>query len=336
MVSELAFGAMTIGTTHTNAWGLPTADFDESMNLMNEYHARGGYFFDTADVYGFGDSESVLGKWMSGKNREHLVIATKGRGRHGTGANDCGLSRKHLTAALNGSLERLKTDYVDIYQVHTYDVDTPLRETLSTLNDLVRAGKVRYIGVSNFCGWQLQKALDISKEMGLEKFVVLQPQYSLLSRFIEWDLLKVCEEEGLGVLPWSPLAGGWLSGKYSRDMNQAAAGSRVAWAEKIGWKATNWNDIATDQTWNVLDAVAEIAKKTGRSHAQVSLRWLMQKKTVTAPIIGAKSVSQLQDNLNASTLTLSEEDMATLDKASFIQPPYPWGEQWNLARERKF
>jgi len=331
MVSELCLGCMTFGTSDKNNWGLGTANFEDSMALMKEYRARGGYFFDTADVYGLGDSENVLGKFVEGTNRDDLVLATKVRGRFAKGANDAGLSRKHIMSSITSSLERLKTSYVDIYQVHSFDVQTPLEETLSTLNDLVRIGKVRYVGVSNFSGWHLQKALDISKQLGLEKFVVLQPQYNLLCRYTEWDLLPICEAEGLGVIPWSPLAGGWLSGRYSKDM-KPEAGSRVAWAQKVGWKATNWDYHANERTWDVLTTVDTIAKKYQRSAAQVSLRWLMQKKGVTAPIIGAKTMQQLQDNLDASTLSLTEEDMKTLDQASHVEAPYPWGNEWNFVR----
>ena len=330
-VSEICFGCMTIGTSEKNNWGLPIALKDESFAMLNEFYERGGNFFDTADVYGRGDSEVVLGEWMATKNRDDLVIATKVRGRMGPSANSVGLSRKHIMAAVKDSLERLKTDHIDLYQVHSWDVSTPLEETMTTLNDLVRSGKVRYLGISNFNAYQIQKAMTICEKLGLEKFVCLQPQYSLLCRTTEWDLMPVCLEDGLGCLPWSPLAGGWLSGRYKRE-GGPESGSRVAWAQAAGWKATNWDDMANEHTFRVLDAVQSVSQKTGKSMSQVSLRWLMQKPGVTCPIIGAKKMSQLKENLDATTFTLSEEDMKTLDAASQVYVPYPWGATWATTR----
>jgi aryl-alcohol dehydrogenase-like predicted oxidoreductase len=186
-----------------------------------------------------------------------------------------GLSRKHILAAIEGSLRRLRTSYVDLYQVHTWDPDTPLEETLTTLNDLVRGGRVRYIGVSNFTALQIAQAQEIVRRRGLEPFVALQAQYSLLCRSTEWDLAQVARDERLAVLPWSPLAGGWLSGKYRRGAQPEAG--RVAWAERVGWEHTNWSALDNDHTWRVLDALDAVARETGRSHAQVALRWLMQR-----------------------------------------------------------
>jgi len=322
-VSELCFGCMTIGSSEANQWGLPTAKEEESFAMMDEFYNQGGNFYDTADIYGAGDSEKVLGKWMSTKRREDLVVATKVRGRMGKGANDVGLNRKHIMASVKDSLQRMNTNYIDLYQVHFYDPSTPLEETLRTLNDLVRSGMVQYIGVSNYLGYQIEKALAISERMGLEKYICLQPQYSLLCRSTEWDLMKVCQEEGLGCIPWSPLAGGWLSGRYKKD-SQLESGTRVAWAQKVGWKATNWDDMAKDQTWKVLDAVESVSKETGKSMSQVSLRWLMQKPGVTSPIIGAKNMEQLKDNLGSCYFSLTDEQMKTLDDASYVTPPYPF------------
>jgi len=332
-VSELCLGGMTFGTSEKNNWGLPTANEEVSNQILDGFAAMGGNFIDTANVYGAGDSEAVIGRWLAKRKRQDFVICTKARGPMGMGPNDSGLSRKHLLHAVEESLKSLGTNYIDLYQVHTFDVDTPLSETWKTLDDLVRCGKVRYLGISNYSGWQLQKTIDLVRHMGWESIVSLQPQYNLLCRSTEWDLIPVCEHEGLGVLPWSPLAGGWLSGKMKREQTQPTSGSRVDWAEKIGWKATGFSSKSSDQTWGILETISQIAKETGKSDAQVSLRWLMQKRGVTAPIIGAKTVEHLKDNLGVLGWKLSEEQMKLLDDVSAPQSiPYPWGEPWNIHR----
>jgi len=331
-VSELCLGAMTFGTNDQNNWGMPTALESESVKILDYFVEKGGNFIDTANVYG--DSEEVLGRWMKTKNRKDLIIATKVRGIMGTGVNDVGLSRKHIMWSVENSLKRLQTDYIDLLQVHMWDADTPLAETYSTLNDLVRSGKVRYIGVSNYLGYQLQKTIDLTKEMGWEPVVCLQPQYHLLCRSTEWDLVKVCTEGGLGIIPWSPLAGGWLSGKYKKEDAQPIEGSRVAWAESKGWKPTGWNsNKSKDVTWKVLDTIESISKETGKSFSQISLRWLLQKPGVTAPIIGAKNMTQMQDNMGAVGWSLTEEQMKKLDEASFVEPPYPFNSMWLNSRK---
>jgi len=197
----------------------------------------------------------------------------------------------------------------------------------------VRVGKVRYLAVSNFCGYQIQKSLEISRRYGFEKFVALQPQYNLLCRSTEWDLLRVCQEEGLGVLPWSPLAGGVLTHRFSRDAGAPEQGSRVAWAEGVGWKATSYSTHANEHTFAILDAAKAIAEKHKRSVSQVCLRWVMQNSVVTSPIIGAKKMDQLVDNLDAVSLKLSDEDIEALNKASHKPAPYPYGEGWNFKRD---
>jgi len=232
--------------------------------------------------------------------------------------------------SVENSLKRLQTDYIDLLQVHTWDSDTPLRETWSTMSELVKSGKVRYLGVSNHCGYQLQQVVDLTKQLGLEPIICLQPQYNLLCRFIEWDLTKVCSNEGIAMIPWSPLAGGWLAGKVKKG--GANTDTRVAWAQKIGWKHTGFDFHNNERTWGTLDAVEQVAKAIGKSMAQVSLRWLIQKPGVTAPIIGAKTLEQLKDNMDVIGWKLSDDDMKKLDEASFIAPPYPWGEAWNTGR----
>jgi len=215
-------------------------------------------------------------------------------------------------------------------------LETPIEETLRTLNDLVRAGKVRYIGASNMLGYQLQRAVDYSKFLGLEKFVSIQPQYHLLARGVEKEVLHVAEENELAVLPWSPLAGGWLTGKYNRQTTAPEAGSRVAWAESIHWSATSWSSYANENTWKLLDVLRDVANETHKPISAVSLRWLLQKPTVTAPIIGARTIQQLQDNLEATKFALSTEQMKRLDEASkAVNPPseYPYNATWVYSRE---
>ena len=225
-VSELCLGAMTFGRETTE---------EVSRQILDRFVAAGGNFVDTADVYSRGASEEIVGRWLKDQPRDDLVIATKVRFPMGSGPNDVGLSRKHILAGVEASLRRLQTDYIDLYQVHCWDHVTPLEETLSTLDTLVQSGKVRYIGASNFSGWQLQKAIDLSLRMGWEPFTCLQPQYNLLCRTTEWELVPVCLNEGLGIIPWSPLRGGWLSGKYRRGMTAPPAGTRVEIAEEQGW-----------------------------------------------------------------------------------------------------
>ena len=314
-VSELCLGCMTFGRE---------SDKDLSFQMMDIFYEQGGNFFDTADVYGRGTSEKILGKWLQDKPREEMVIATKVRGAMGEGPNNVGLSRKHILDAVDRSLERLGLDYIDLYQVHMWDSATPLEETLSTLHQLVLSGKVRYIGASNFSGWQLQKAVDLSRQHGWEAFVSLQPLYNLLDRELEWELLPLCQNEGIATMIWSPLRGGWLSGKYSRDMDAPPEDTRVSQASEQGW-SESWEAYANERTWRILDALRSIAKEQDRSVAQVSLRWLMQRPGVTVPIIGVSKMHHLKDNLGAADFVLSDEQMAALNQVSEPQYPYPYG-----------
>jgi len=321
---------MTFGTKDKNNWGLPTAKEEESFQMLNAFAERGGNFLDTANVYG--DSEEVVGRWLKTTKREDFVVATKVRGRVGPSPNDIGLSRKHILASVEASLARLQTHYIDLYQVHSFDVETPLSETFRTLDDLVRVGKIRYIGISNFTGSQLQKTIDLVNSNHWEPIVCLQPQYNLLCRSTEWDLVKVCQEEGVGIIPWSPLAGGWLSGKYSRQTSSPEEGSRIAWAEKVGWKPTGYSFNANEKTFRILDSLQKISTENGKTVSQNSLRWLMQKPGVTAPIIGAKNIDQLKDNMGAAGFNLTQQQMDELNEASDISPPYPWNQPWNNLR----
>ena len=312
MVSELCLGTMTFGRE---------LDEEGSGEIIARFLEAGGNFVDTADVYENGTSEEIVGRAIKDARRDELVLATKVRFPMGDGPNDVGLSRKHILAGCEASLRRLGTDYIDLYQVHTWDALTPLEETLSTLTDLVRQGKVRYIGVSNFTGWQLMKALYVSELGGFERFVSLQPQYSLVERNIEREILPVCREEGLGVIPWSPLGGGFLSGKYRRD-EPPPQDSRIA--EAVESMEEHWDRRATERNWRTLDVVGEISEETGKSYAQISLNWLLRQEGVTAPIIGARRMDQLEDNLGAAGWKLSEEQVARLSEASAIEEVYPY------------
>jgi len=313
-VSEVCLGAMTFGRE---------ADEASSHAMLDLFAERGGNFIDTADVYGPGTSEEVTGRWLRSQDREQWVIATKVRFPTGPGVNDVGLSRKHILASIDGSLRRLQTDYLDLYQVHCWDRGTPLEETLTTLDNLVVQGKVRYLGASNVTGWQLQKAVDLSRHLGLEPFLTLQPQYNLLARSTEWELLPVAQSEGLGVIPWAPLRGGWLSGRYTREMSGAPAGSRVATAEREGWSET-WAAYANEHTWSIIDVLRDLADSHGRPIAQVAIRWVAQRPVVTAPILGASTLEQLQGNLGAIEWVLSDEEMQRLNDVSRITGPYPY------------
>ena len=310
MVSELCLGCMTFGRE---------ADEEDSKKLVARFLEAGGNFVDTADVYTKGVSEEITGRAIK-PVRDDVVLATKVRFPMGEGPNDVGLSRKHITQGCEDSLRRLGTDHIDLYQVHCWDAATPLEETLSALTDLVRAGKVRYIGVSNFTAWQIMKSVGLSDALGLERFVCLQPQYSLIERNVEYEILPACLEEGIGVIPWSPLGGGFLSGKYRRDA-RPPEDSRIAGAQE--WQEEYWDRRATERNWNVLDLVGEISEATGKSYAQISLNWLLRQPAVTAPIIGARTMEQLEDNLGAAGWELDEDQVRSLSEAGALEDTYP-------------
>jgi aryl-alcohol dehydrogenase-like predicted oxidoreductase len=320
-VSELCLGAMTFGRESSE---------EVSVQMLDCFSEAGGNFIDTADVYSRGISEKILGRWLKTKQRDDLVIATKVRFAMGAGPNDLGLSRKHILSAVEASLRRLNTSYIDLYQVHMWDPGTPLEETLDTLHELVRSGKVRYLGASNYAGYQLQKAIDLSRQLGGESFACLQPLYNLLDRSFEWELLPVCEAEGVGVIPWSPLRGGWLSGKYRRGMSAPPPDTRLEQAEKQGW-SESWAAYANERTWQVIDTLLSIAADVEKTPAQIALNWLLRKPAVTAPILGARTLTHLQDNLGASGWSLTSEQVSRLDQASAQPLPYPYE---SLAQQR--
>ena len=313
-VSELCLGAMTFGRESTE---------DLGFQIMDRFAEAGGNFIDTADVYTQGVSEEIVGRWMKDKSRDDFIIATKVRFPMGEGPNEVGLSRKHILDGVEASLRRLDTDYIDIYQVHAWDSGTPLAETLSTLDGLVQRGVVRYTGASNFSGWQLQKAIDLSMQNGWESFSCLQPLYNLLDRSTEWELMPVCLNEGLGVIPWSPLRGGWLSGKYRRGMTEPPKDTRVETAGKFGW-SESWSAYDNEHTWSVLDALFAMAEETGKTPAQVALNWALNRPGVTAPIIGVRNLKHLEDNLGATGWALSDDQMDRLNQVSDKLKPYPY------------
>src|SRR5689334_15170805 len=296
VVSAQCLGTMTFGNESTE---------EVSHAQLDRFVERGGNFVDTANVYSRGVSEEIVGRWLASRPgiRDQVVIATKGRFPMGDGPNDAGLTRTNLSRALDASLRRLGVDAIDLYQAHAWDPLTPIEETLGFFDDAVRAGKIRYAGVSNFVGWQLQKAALLADFNGLAPIVTLQPQYNLLVRDIEFELMDVCRNEGIGILPWSPLAGGWLTGKYRRDEEPAGA-TRLGENPARGMEAYAPRN-AQDRTWAVIDAVREIAEGRGVSMAQVALAWVADRPTVTSVILGARTVEQLDDNLGAAGLHLS-------------------------------
>lgn len=287
--------------------------------ILDTFTEAGGTFLDTADAYGQGVSEEVLGGWLKGRDRDGLVVATKVALPMGEGPNDAGLSRKHIIASVEASLRRLGTDYIDLYQTHVWDFKTPIEETLGTLDTLVKSGKVRYLGASNVSPGQLQRALDVADRRGWAPYVCLQPIYNLLAREVEWELLPQSEAAGVGVIPYSPLQGGWLTGKYRRGMTSVPPGSRESHGDGESWRGRD-----NEETWRVVETVQAIADETEHTPSQVALRWLLDRPGVTAPIIGARTHDQLTDNLGAVGWELTEAQTARLDEASARPLPYPY------------
>ncbi|XP_060594702.1 1-deoxyxylulose-5-phosphate synthase YajO-like [Ruditapes philippinarum] len=332
-VSNLCLGTMTFGD---GVMPVPTQLNEEmSHKLMDRYSELGGNFLDTADMYGIGASERVVGSWLKKSNRSKFILATKVRYQTDfKNVNKVGLSRRHIVESCEGSLERLQTDYIDLYQSHAWDNGTPIEETLRTFDDLVRCGKIRYFGVCNVCGWQLQKIADKIEMMGLNSCATLQQQYNLLARQSEFEEFMVCANEGIGVLPWSPLKGGLLTGKFERNKTPDAKGSRIGFVHQDESKAMQaapaWSQYNDDDNyWKLMDAMKEIAKIHGKTVPQVSLRWLLQKDVVCSVIIGATSLKQLEDNMGASTgWELTDEEMSRLDKASPRVNMYPYDTIW--------
>ncbi|WP_410812730.1 aldo/keto reductase [Micromonospora sp. 067-2] len=326
LVSHLCLGTMTFGAQ---------TDEKESFAQLDRFLDAGGNFLDTADVYNRGATETVIGHWLAQRPevRDRIVIATKGRFPMGDGVNDAGLSRVHLTQALDASLRRLGTDHVDLYQAHAWDPLTPIEETLRFYDDAVRAGKIRYAGVSNFTGWQLQKAALLTEFHRLAPIVTLQPQYNLLERDIEWEIVPVCQNEGIGILPWSPLGGGWLTGKYQRGVAPEAA-TRLGEHPSGGAEALDVRD--NDRTWHIVDTLRRVADgRPDASMPAVAIAWVAQRPAVTSVILGARTLDQLESTLAAAELQLSEEEKVELDRVSApVSSSYPYGDFGTRQRGR--
>jgi aryl-alcohol dehydrogenase-like predicted oxidoreductase len=325
-VSSLSLGTMTFGAETDQAG---------AHRQLDRFVEAGGIMVDTADVYAGGRSEEIIGRWFASRPAdvtEPVVLATKGRMPVDDSPNGAGLSARHLTRALDASLRRLGLESVDLYQVHAYDPLTPMEETLRTLDRFVRAGRIRYYGLSNFTGWQLTKAVLLARALDVAGPVTLQPQYSLLAREIEWEIVPAVTDAGMGLLPWSPLGGGWLSGKYRRDQRPSGA-TRLGEDPNRGMEA--YDRRGTDRAWRVIDAVQKVAEERGVSMAEVALAWVTDRPAVSSTILGARTIEQLEVNLRAAGLHLTAAETAALNAASDPRPPdYPYGELGVEQRER--
>jgi aryl-alcohol dehydrogenase-like predicted oxidoreductase len=330
LVTEFALGTMTFGQE---------AGEQAAAQILDAYTGAGGNLVDTADVYPpagpKGASEEIIGRWLKKRPaaRASMILATKCRGRMDDSGNSEGLSRRWIIQACEQSLRRLQTDYIDLYQAHQWDPATPIEETLSAFDSLVRAGKVRYIGVSNFTGWQLERTILTARHMGVSVPVSLQPQYNMLVREIEWELVPACLESGLSIIPWGPLGQGWLSGKYSPDAPPAGA-TRLGEDPNRGVEAYARRNV--ERTWRIVQAVEAIASEVGVRPAQVALRWLADRPGVTAPLLGARTADHIRDNLKAAEITLDEDQRKRLDEVSAPPTPdYPYRLLAENAAERR-
>ncbi|KYQ84029.1 aldo/keto reductase [Acinetobacter sp. NRRL B-65365] len=320
-VSELGFGAGTLGGQGQifSAWG--QASQTEANQMIQAGLDAGINYFDTADVYSDGESERMLGKALAAK-RQQAIISTKVGIRSSDHLNAAGFSRDYLLSAVEQSLTRLGTDYIDVLQLHQFDSFTSLHQLMKTLDELVRSGKVRYIGVSNFAGWQLMKAQAIAEQYGYEKFVVNQVYYSLIGRDYEWELMPLNDDQQMGAVVWSPLGWGRLTGKFDRE-NPIPAESRLHDTAQFA------PPVNEEHLYRVIDALKQIAQETGYSIPQIALNWLLQRPTVASVLIGARNQTQLQENLKAKDIQLSAEQITQLNQASAVYPPYPYYPYWN-------
>ncbi|HTT04209.1 MAG TPA: aldo/keto reductase [Steroidobacteraceae bacterium] len=322
LVSELCLGTMTFaGRGFWKVVG--TLDLPAATELVERSLSAGVNFIDTADVYAEGESERLLGLALRNLSvrREDVVLATKVRGRTGAGPNDVGLTRKHILASVEASLRRLQTDYIDLYQIHGYDPLTPLEETLRALDNLVSRGLVRYVGCSNLAAWQLMKALGLAERERLTRFESLQAYYSIASRDLEREIVPLLQDQGVGLMVWSPLSGGLLSGKFTRGSGGPADARRSSF---------DFPPVDKEHGFAVVETMRPIAAAHGVSVARVAIAWLLQRRPVTSVIIGAKTLEQLDDNLAAAELTLSSEQLAQLDQASALKAEYP---HWMIDRQ---
>lgn len=321
LVSELCLGTMTFG----EGWGLGGIDVPKATRVIDRALDAGINFIDTADVYSEGQSEVILGQALRGR-RDRFVVATKAYGRMGQGPNDAGLSRYHLVRACEASLQRLGTDRIDLYQIHGFDPWTPLEETLAALDLLVRSGKVLAIGLCNLAAWQIARALGISEARGLARFVSAQMYYSLVGRDVEHEVVPLCRHDKLSLLPWSPLAGGFLTGKYRRDQTEHPEGSRFA-TSKFGV----FPPVDPEKGYDVVEKLIAMAVERNTTPTTLAIKWLLTRPAVTSVIIGVRHAEQLDANLAATTLELSESDLAVL--TAMTEPPvlYP---AWMIERQR--
>ena len=325
-VSELCLGTMTFGASgHFEFMG--KVEQDDADALLGRALEAGVNFIDTADAYSAGASEQITGQAIKnlGVRREEVVVATKVFGEMGPGPNSKGLSRSHILDGAKASLTRLQTDYIDLYQLHGFDPATPMEETLTALNDLVRLGMVRYVGVSNWAAWQIAKALGLSEKLGLASFASLQAYYTLAGRDLEREIVPMLKSEGVGLLVWSPLAGGFLSGKYTREQQGDEGSRRNTFA---------FPPVDLDRGYNIVDALQEMADAKNASVAQLALAWLLHQPQVSSVILGAKKMTQLQDNLGAVDVTFTAGELTRLDEISRLPAEYPgWMlDMWSAAR----
>ncbi len=319
-VPVLSFGTATFGgEAMFKAWG--ETDAAGASRLVDVCLDAGLSMFDSADAYSGGKAEEILGAAIKGR-RDRVILSTKSTFRVGPGPNDVGSSRYHLIQAVEGSLERLGTDYIDLYQLHAFDAMTPLEETLGTLDDLVRAGKIRYIGCSNFSGWHLMKSLAVSEKYGLARHVAHQAYYSLIGRDYEWELMPLALDQGVGAVVWSPLGWGRLTGKIRRGQPLPAT-SRLRSKEA----ADTGPPLDDEYVYRVVDALDAVAAETGKTIPQIAINWLLRRPSVANVIIGARDEAQLRDNLGAVGWELTPEQVARLDAASAVMPPYPYWHQ---------
>ncbi len=322
-VSEICFGTMTFGGSNGGIWtNIGQVQQQEVNSLMKTVVDSGINFIDTANIYSFGESETLLGQSIIdlGLNRNDLVIATKVRGRMSKGVNDVGLTRLNIFQSVDASLKRMQLDYIDVLYVHGTDLKTPIEETVRALNDIVLTGKVRYIAICNWPAWMVMKAQGIADKYGWNKFVGLQYYYSLASRDIEREIVPLAADQNLAIMPWSPLAGGFLSGKYTRD--GAAAGARR--------DNFDFPPINKDKTYDIIDVLGQIAQQHGVSVAQVALAWVRLQKGVTSTIIGAKNIDQLNDNLKSVEVVLSADELKRINEISALPREYPG---WMVERQ---
>ena len=323
-VPVLTFGTGTFGGTGELFTAFGTSGVQEAIRLVDICLEAGLNMFDSADIYSAGNAETILGKAIAGR-RDKVLISTKATFRSGDGPNDVGSSRHHLTRSIDAALKRLGTDYIDLFQLHGFDALTPVEETLSTLDHFVRAGKIRYLGCSNFSGWHLMKSLSVSERYGWSKYVAHQAFYSLVGRSYEWELMPLGLDQGVGAVVWSPLGWGRLGGKYRRNQPIDASARAV----QNGASAPKVSD---EVFYKVMDALDAIAAETGKTVPQIALNWVLARPTVATVIIGARNEAQLRDNLGAVGWTLTAEQMTRLDHASRTEKPYPYWHQAGFHR----